>query len=203
MKRDTLNDLLIRADDRAGTPRFDAGELCETVFARADRCRRIRRAGASAIAIVLAAGATGYWLRETSTDRDSPIAFRSETEWPEARNHDDPKGLQREIRQLRAEADRRMRMAELLIQSRARSTRLSAYRKRAMISDPLMAVRREAEVAARIMVDHADRLSRRPHTQTSALRTWRRTIDLFPNTNSARIARRRISKTQDPQGDET
>ncbi len=202
MKRESLDILLMQADGDAVTPQFDSGELCASVYALADRRRRIRRVGAAGMAVVLVCG-TGLWVNGMRTDRVSPVVLQSETVLPGDPSHGDPETLKREIRQLCAEADGSLRMAQLLIESRTRNARLSAYRKRASDADPLMVVRREAEVTARIMVEHADRLSRRPDTQASATRAWRRTIDLFPKTAWARIARERISNTKNEQGDET
>ncbi|MFQ5410696.1 MAG: hypothetical protein ACE5EC_00295 [Phycisphaerae bacterium] len=202
MNRESLDILLMQADGDATTPQFDSGELCASVYALADRRRRIRRGGAVTLAVTLVCG-TGLWLNGMRTDRVTPVVLQSEIGPSVSPSSVDPETLKREIRQLRAEADGSLRIVRRMIESRARNARLSAYRKRAAVADSLMTVRSEAEVAARIMVEHADRLARRSQTQASAVRAWRRTIDLFPKTVWARIARERISNTQNEQGDKT
>jgi len=104
--------------------------------------------------------------------------------------------LQSEVRQLEAEANRRMAEIELM-QLREQHSRVEARLAAALQRpDPDIWVQTETERAASIMVAGADRMVREFKLTESAASLYRRTIELFPNTRGAGIARRRLSEIQ-------
>lgn len=155
--------------------------------AEAGHPRRLRRAAVLAALATAAAVLLVVGLSVLGPDDKSPAIQLSA---------EDVVRLQNEIRQLEAEANRRMAEIELM-QLREQHTRVEARLAAALQRpNPDIWVQTETERAASIMVAGADRMVRKFKLIESAAALYRRTIELFPNTRGAGTARRRLSEIQ-------
>ena len=180
MTTDPLAVRLRQADAAAPPPRLRAA-LAETVRARA-RARSRRRAAGAAALVTLAAGWSA-WVTRDRAPVASPVAqATSVTPAPPPA----PADLRSEISRLRAESDARLAAVAMLRVRRASLPPSSI--------DASSTARAEREKAALAMVDHADRLRRDLKQVDAALSAYRRTVELFPDTRWAAVARRRIEQ---------
>jgi hypothetical protein len=185
-------ELLRRADDAAPPPPVTAGLAREIRDLAAARTRHQLIAASIVLPVLL-------------------VGMMAALTWPGARRHPhDVAQLQRpaeaktaasaddalliiEFNRLKAEADSHEFAANSLDAARRRRER--AARARELLStadaDP---VARERESAALALLDHGDRLRRDLNQVDAALAAYRRTIELFPGTRWAAVARQRIDQ---------
>jgi hypothetical protein len=106
-----------------------------------------------------------------------------------------------EIARLRAEGDLRIKVISRTLAIQQRELRLAQLEREAAQPDPLRVAQAQVEETASILVHHAERLHRTFDLQASAIDSYRRTIDLFPQTRSAQTARARLVELLAKQGD--
>lgn len=190
---------LYAVDAATPPPPLQAG-LAARVLTRGRRRRQRRRlAGGAALAIVLVASAIAVLGPVRKAGRPPvTVATTTKAEPPYA---PDPTRLAAELSRASLEADmqtavvRRLRTAERRRMVYARLDRSLAAAGSAQI-DPVAAQR---EQAALTLVHHADRLKSRVERPADALATYQRAVELFPDTPSAHVARRRIENLQSQQ----
>ena len=189
MSERSVEELLRRADAAAGRPAL-VPDLAGRVLRRARRRRRRAVVGlAAAASVLLAAGATLL----LSTDRAAPTAppeHVADTQRPVR-----PGGAERlreEIARLRAEADSRMAVVEHMLALERRREKAKPYRRHVAVADPAEQIQQQMDKAALVMVYQADRLSRQLNLRAPAMAIYRRTIELFPETHWAGVARQRL-----------
>jgi len=193
MTRDSLTDLLHRADAAASAPALGGLDLARGARSILRRRRRTRRRVAGACCVIL--GAAGlWWGLPTSTvtpERGDRLVQRTPKSAPTA-----------EIRHriLELEADAAMRLASRLMDGEQRRVKLAAYRRQAATPDPIRRVRLEAEATARMMVFQADQLRAHAASAARASRAYRRTVELFPNTHWAGVAQERLAESEQKNG---
>ena len=195
-RRDELADLLHRADDIAPPPPAPR-DLALRVRARAHaRARRQRLAAVAAVPVLLLGASTLVLLRRPSGPKQpAPLAHhRTVDPRPDPTSSQDDAVLLAEAARLRTDADLRLSVAEGL-RARARR-RADAARtvERLVAADALPSLDAEREKAALTLLDHADRLRRDLNQVNDALAAYRRTIELFPGTRWAAVAKRRIDE---------
>ncbi len=110
--------------------------------------------------------------------------------------------LRREIADLRAQADAAEALAERMITLRRRRADLAAMQAKLAAPDPLELVRRQLDRAPAIMVRSAARLQYEYGLVASAAEAYRRTMNLFPDSPWAQVARRRLLEIDDPESKE-
>ena len=96
--------------------------------------------------------------------------------------------LERTMAGLRAEAKVRAAVVQRLVVAERRRERTH----RAAAPDPLVAVRREQDRAAYLLIYEADRLARQDGERKRAVDEYRRVLALFPETHWASVARERL-----------
>ena len=69
----------------------------------------------------------------------------------------------------------------------------------ASIPDPLVEIERQYDRAAFVLVYQADRLYKELNLKGSAVETYNRVIDLFPENKWAEVARMRLSKMSESE----
>jgi hypothetical protein len=201
MATDPLEKLLRRADVSAGLPSVLPVDLPRRVRHLAERRRRVRIGGAAAAVCV----ATFLLLYSIPAPRPGgragivQVASQREVQPGEALA--DAERARAEIARLRAEGDLRMEIVRRTVAIQQRELRLAQLERQAAQPDPLRLAQAQVEEAASILVHHADRLHRTFDLQASAIDSYRRTIDLFPQTRSAQTARARLVELQAKQGD--
>ncbi len=193
MTRDHLRELLQDADAAASVPVGDDRELARGARMILRRRRRAQRR--FAVACCLLVGAAGLWWGRPFSTVDPEQSDRLVQQAPA----NTPLSEIRR-RTLELEADAAMRLAERLMESQGRRARLASYRQQAAKPDPIRRVRLEAETTARLMVFQADELRNHSASVARAERAYRRTVELFPNTHWAGVARERLRETQQENG---
>ena len=201
MSEDPIKRLLRKADLAAGTPNL-RGDVVERVFRLARRRAAVTR-WAAAAGIVLALGAAGVMVRiagrgggqrpqgqvadaqkQPATSMDTPNSLPA-PQTPASR-------LRAEIASLRAEADSRTAVVEHMLAAEQRRKSLARYRRRRDWPDPGEQVERQMDRAALAMVFQADRMSRQVELRAPAMAIYHRTIELFPESRWADVARQRL-----------
>jgi len=193
MTRDSLTDLLQRADVVASVPALGERDLAGGARSILWRRRRARRH--LAVACCLIFGAAGLWWDRPFSAVDPHRGDRLVQQDP-----DDAPVAEIRHRILDLEADAAMRLAERLMDNERRRVRRAAYRQQAATPDPIWRVLLETEATARLMVFRADELRNHPATIARATRAYRRTVELFPNTHWAGVARERLRQTDQENG---
>ena len=172
MTHDVLTDLL-RDADAAAPPPPATDRLAEKVFRRARTRSRRRRLFAAAA--VVACSAALLWSFPKSMTPPQPGRGVAAI---------DPM----EISRLRADAAMHLKVADAVA---------SRTRRRAgttQVRDTPVTIESEREKAALALLDHGDRLGRDLKEVDAALAAYRRTVELFPDTGWAAVARERIAR---------
>jgi len=189
MNDERLEQLLQRVDRAAGGPAPPAGDLPRGVRSAAGR-RRTRRLGSAAAGVVLLAGACVLWWSLAQPPAAPGPA--------NGRAMQDLAAMEARIERLLTEVDDRIaHIRKLMAEEQEQRRQLSAMRVPTEVEN-------QVERAAFITVHYADRLYRELGQTQSAVESYRRTIELFPRTRSANVARRRlaeIERTRQPQGE--
>ena len=200
MSRDLLSDLLRDADASAPPPPAPRG-VAERVRARSRARDRRRRATALVVLPVGVATVAALLLRDRApvdairrvAASQATTAVASTGPTTAAAPPVDPTAALDEARRLQSEASIQLAVARGLNARRELRRRAS---ERAGSTDLARgtSLRGEREMAALTLLDHADRLRRDLKEVDAALATYRRTVELFPDTAWAAVARRRIEE---------
>ena len=185
---DPLADLLKTTDSAFGPPPLPS-DLAGTVRRRAKRRTRQRVAGISVV-LVTSLGIAALLLRHP--ERPPVVVIRPPAPPPAT----DPRDLETRLRQLRAQADTQHATLERWrrsLETRRRLDHVHAALAAAAPSAEVISVERER--AALILLDHADRLRRELKQEDAARAAYRRTMELFPDTRWAAVARQRMEQT--------
>ena len=183
MAEDKIKNLLQNADRKAGRPVPIYKHLAGAVRHRAAQRRLINAAvPIAAAAIVLLSLSLWYVTTknvETTQDQDKIAS------------------IQAQVRQLEARTDATLNLIQDVLDYEQKQRRLEELRARlAAIPDPLEEVRKQVEKTAFILVYQADRMLRELNQRESAVQTYNRVIQLFPQTRSAGVAKQRLSEIQ-------
>lgn len=105
--------------------------------------------------------------------------------------------LEIELQQLQARTSATLQLLREVLERQENRRHLAELEARlASIDDPLEEVRSQKEETAFILVYQADRMYQELGLQESAVETYKRTVELFPSTRSAEVARKRLSEIQ-------
>ena len=181
-----FSDALHAADAAAPLP-LQPG-LADRVRTRARRQRRNRQIAAGSLALsIVAVGLTLTLLRRDRGTLPPPVVAQQKV-GPITSDR-----LGDDVILASREADVRLAVARRLVtaERQRRVARLAESLPTA--ADPVAAHR---EQAALTLVDYAERLQGRVVRPIDALATYRRAIELFPETPAADVARRRIEQLQ-------
>jgi hypothetical protein len=106
--------------------------------------------------------------------------------------------LKAEVEQLRAQTDATLKLVREVIENQRRRSQLQALEARlASIPDPLEQMQRQADKTAFILVYQANRMYDELDQKDSAIQTYNRVIELFPQSKWAEVARERLLRIQD------
>ena len=191
---------LLHGVDAAPLPPVQPG-LAERVRTRARRQQRRRRAAiGSALTVTVVAGTLA--VVGPLRSRNEPIGREVNVATVETRPAEvsDPVRLAAEMKDASVEAEVRLAVARRLTAMERRGAKYARLDRALALAaaqpvqfDPVAAQR---DQAALTMVDHADRLQNRAGRPGDALAAYRRAVELFPDTPSAEVARRRIEQLQ-------
>jgi hypothetical protein len=179
MEEDKIKSLLQKADRMAGQPAHVPANLVAAVRRRA-RQRRFMRFAAplAAAAMVLIAFGIYHLLRTPANDTREQIRLAA---------------LKVEVEQLRVQTDATLKLVREVIENQRRRSQLQALEaKLASIPDPLEEMQRQADKTAFILVYQANRMYDELDRKDSAIQTYNRVIELFPQSKWAEVARQRL-----------
>ena len=183
MTEDKIKNLLQKADKTAGTAAPISANLAAAVRRRAKQRRFVSLAApVAAAAVVLIA--FGIW-HFTSAPADQ--------------THEQGKvaALQAEIKQLRAQTDATLKLIREVLENQRRQHRIRELEaKLASIPDPLEEMQKQVDKTAFTLVYQANCMYNELNQKDSAIRTYNRVIELFPQSKWADVARRRLSEIQ-------
>jgi len=177
MTEDKIQNLLQKADETAGRPTPVSINL-STVRHRANHKRIVSVAVpiAAAAVILTTVGLWGLTARNVKTQQQQKIV-----------------SLQDQIRQLRARADATFNLVHEALENERKQQRLDELQAQlASIPDPIEEIREQVDKTAFNLVYQADRMYQELNLKRSAIQTYKRVIELFPETQWADVARQRL-----------
>ena len=181
MTEDKIKNLLQKADKTAGTAAPIPANLAADVRRRANR-RRFATLAAPVAAAAVVLIAFGIWCL---------------TGVPADQMYEQGKvaALQAEIKQLQAQTDATLKLVREVLENQRRQHRIAKLKaKLASITDPLEEVQRQVDKTAFTLVYEANRMYGELNQRDSAIQTYKRVIELFPQSTWADVARRRLSE---------
>lgn len=193
MTEDKLKNLLQKADRIAGPPEQVSVRLSEIRSRANRRWILFTKAPAAAAAIILIAiGILMISNKTQQPDQQEKIA-----------------SLESQIKQLQASTDAAINLINEVLEAEQRQNRLNKLEVQlASMPDPLEEVQKQVDKTAFILVYQADRMYRELNQTESAVETYKRVIQLFPENQWAQVARERLvqikenqSRTIDLKGD--
>jgi len=192
MNEPTLTSLLTQADDAAPPPPVAPG-LARVVRARA-AARARRQVVAASLCVPMVAVALVMSLQAPRRGDRHPgvtLSTRPTTGGPTAPVT--AANLKAESERLALEAARHQAAAESLDALRRRRDR-ATWAREVVANTDTDAITRERNRAALSLLDHGDRLRRDLKQPDAAMDAYRRTIELFPDTHWAGVAKQRIDQ---------
>jgi len=185
MTEDKIKNLLQEADRIAGTPEQVSVNISD--IRRRAHYRRILffKAPIAAAAVILVAA--GIWSLLITTPQP-----------PE--QHDKIASLETQIKELQASTDAAISLIHEVLEAERRQSRLNELEvKLASIPDPLEEVQKQVDKTAFILVYQADRMYRELNQTDTAVETYKRVIQLFPENQWAKVARERLAQIKEKQ----
>ncbi|MBN2182174.1 MAG: hypothetical protein JW715_09690 [Sedimentisphaerales bacterium] len=184
MTEDKLKNLLQEADRAAGPPEPVTVNFSE-IRRRANYRRKLLSKGplAAAAAILIAAGILNLSIKTQAPDQQEKIA-----------------SLESQIKQLQASTDAAVSLIHEILETEQSQNRLNELEVRlASMPDPLEEVQQQVDKTAFILVYQADRLYLELNQTESAVETYKRVIQLFPENQWAQVARQRLVQIKEQQ----
>ena len=186
MTEEKLKNLLQKADSFAG-PADTARIILSTLRKRAYR-RHIKYSlapFAAAAAVLLIAAA--IWKFPAKTPETAP-------------GQEKIASLESQIKRLQASTDAAIELIHQVLEQEKRQSQLNKLQAQlASIPDPLEEIQKQVDKTAFILVYQADRLYRELNQTESAVETYKRVIELFPENQWAQVARERLAQIKEKQ----
>jgi tetratricopeptide (TPR) repeat protein len=189
MTEDKLKNLLQIADRTAGPPEPVSVKLSD--IRRRAHHRRIlyfKVPVAAAAAILVAVGIWNFSIRTPQIpDRQEKIA-----------------SLEAQIKQLQVSTDAAISLIHEVLEQEHWQNRLNELEVQlASMPDPIEEVQKQVDKTAFILVYQADRMYRELNQSESAIETYKRVIQLFPENQWAQVARQRLAQIKENQSGKT
>ena len=196
---------LLRAAGRLPDPlppsRRDLADRVRRRYRRGRRARQVSSAGIAAMLLLGGAVSAWFFMAAAVHAPDAPVADGPNL--PGETNHPSPQQRERllaEIARLDAEATRRHRKVERMLQGATTVRPFAEPAWQPEVPDPLELARIEIEKTAFLLVDYAQRRSISADSDAVA-QEYRRVVELFPHTNAAKTARKKLSQLSIEKGD--
>ncbi|MHC4646863.1 MAG: tetratricopeptide repeat protein [Planctomycetota bacterium] len=183
MTEDRIESLLRMADQSAGAAPSAPAGLAGAVRRRARRrqIRNIITPVAAAAGIVIG---VGLWSLLTTLAERTAERQRITS-------------LEIQLAQLQVRADATLKLIQDVLEKERQQRKFAELQAElASIPDPLEEAQEQIEKTAFILVYQADRMYQDRNQQGSAVQTYNRVIERFPQTRSAQTARQRLSEIQ-------
>jgi tetratricopeptide (TPR) repeat protein len=183
MTEDKIKNLLYEADQTAGGPVPVSANLAAAVRRRANRRQAVNLSARIAVAavVVIAFGIWSYTAKK-ARDRQRIIA------------------LEMQIKQLKTQTDATLNLIREVLDEDRKQRRLNELQAQlASYSDPLREIRKQVDKTAFILVYQANRMYCELDQKDSAIKAYKRVIELFPQSQWAEVARLRLSEIKNEQ----
>jgi len=184
MTEDKLKYLLQEADRAAGTPKPVSVRL--SGIRRQAKYRQIffKAPFAAAAILVIAAGIRSFTIKTPQIPQEQEKIASIETK----------------IKQLQASTDAAINLIHEVLEEEKRQSRLDELQAQlAAIDDPLEEIQQQVDKTAFILIYQADRMYRELNQTESAVETYKRVIQLFPENQWAQVARERLAQIKEKQ----
>jgi hypothetical protein len=190
MNDDQLNNLLRHADAAIPAPASNPA-LITQVRRRFHRGRAIRTTAATAVLLCITAAT--FWLAQERSDRKPPLVQRTPPSTTSTKlSAAQLAEIKREFTHQQNQAKLHEQIASALLAREKMPPPRANTPYPAMPTDPADPLAAQCERSALIMLNTGDRLARQPDAKTQATQTYRRILELFPQSRSAALARERI-----------
>ena len=184
MTEDKIKNLLQEADRTAGPPK--SVSVNHSAIRRRANYRRIyfKAPFAAAAVLLVAVGILNVSTKTPETQQEQEKIASLETQ----------------IKQLQASTDAAINLIHEVLEAEQRQNRLDELQVQlAAIKDPLEEVQQQVDKTAFILVYQADRMYRELNQTESAVETYKRVIQLFPENQWAQVARERLAEIKEKQ----
>ncbi len=203
MQPNDLEQLLQRADRASDVDLASPTALANRARHRVRRQKQVRAAVGTSVGIALLLFVFNVATRNEAVKKTEPQIAHTESP-PEDAMVD----LMAKIEALRAEADRLEAIVRASRQAANERTATASYVPRNVMykerkPQPIpvsLLIEQESEITARVMVEQAIRWMSQGDRQDEAIRSFERTINLFPTTAAAKTARARLSQIKNRSG---
>ncbi len=188
MTEDNLKNLLQKADRTAGPPEPVSMKLSD-IRRRANHRRILyfKVPVAAAAIILIAIGIRIVSIKTQPPDQQEKIA-----------------SLEAQIKQLQVSTDAAVSLIHEVLEAEQRQNRLNELEVQlASIPDPLEEVQKQVDKTAFILIYQADRMYLELNQTESAVETYKRVIQLFPENQWAKVARERLAQIKENQSGKT
>jgi tetratricopeptide (TPR) repeat protein len=186
MTEDKIKELFQIADRTAGRPLMFP--IKASVIRRRARVRQVVNA-TFRVAVAAVVFALAVWgLSDRST---RPTAEQEQIA-----------SLQVQVKLLQAKADAALKLVREVLNSEREQGRLDELKAElANIPDPIEEIQKQVDQTAFTLVYDADRMYRELGQRRSAVQAYKRVIELFPQTQSADVARQRLSEIENEKSE--
>jgi len=196
---DPLARLIRDADAAAGPGRPLADGLADRVRRKALRRTQTRTTGVTA-SVLLLVGLGGWWLLGTAPG-NTHVASPGEPKLPAVTpTVADPAELRAEIDRLESDIRTREAAVDALLAYERSRARLAELQKELDRLDPLEELRGQIAGVADVALESAERRCGSGVVSTACAATYRRIVDLFPQTPAADTARQRLNEIETSTG---
>ena len=179
MTEDKIKNLLQEADQTAGEP-APVSVVLSTVRRRANRRQTVNLAVRIAVATVVLF-ALGIWSFTAKKTRDQQRIV----------------ALEMQIKQLQTQTDATLNFIREVLDEERKQRRLNELRAQlASIPEPLEEIRKQVDKTAFILIYQANRMYRELDQKDSAIKSYKRVIELFPQSRWAEKARQTLLEIQ-------
>ena len=183
MREDKIKNLLQKADQTARGALPISENLASVVRRRAGRKQTVNLAAriVAAAVVVIALGIWSFNAKKTR-DRQRIVA------------------LEIQVKQLKAQTDATLNLIREVLDEERKQRRLNELQAQlARYPDPLEEIQKQVDKTAFILVYQANRMYRELDQQDSAIKAYKRVIELFPQSQWAEEARQRLSEIKNNQ----
>jgi tetratricopeptide (TPR) repeat protein len=185
MTEEKLKNLLQKADQTAGPP--DSVRIDISTLRRRAHHRHIKYSLAPLAAAAVLLIAVAIWKLPAKTPETTPGQNKIAS-------------LESQIKRLQASTDAAIDLIHQVLEQEKRKSQLNELQAQlASISDPLEEIQQQVNKTAFILVYQADRLYRELNQTESAVETYKRVIQLFPENQWAQVARERLAEIKEKQ----
>ncbi len=183
MTEDKIKNLLCEADQTAEGPVPLSENLAGAVRRRAGR-RHTANLALRVVAAAVVLFALGIWSFNVKKTRDRQRIV----------------ALEMQIEQLKTQTDATLNLIREVLEEERKQRRLNElYAKLGSYTDPLEEIQKQVDKTAFILVYQANRMYRELDQKDSAIKAYKRVIELFPQSQWAEVARQRLSEIKNDQ----